>query len=129
MKQELNHGQEWHFARECRNIRKKDSPGVGQPQANARVYSQNEGEVSAGPSTVVTGQLFVANLSLYTLIDSGASHSYLANRLIDKLEWNKESLTYPFITVTPARDMYESVTWFKKKKFQSILEHKPYILT
>ena len=35
--------------------------------------------------------------------------------MIDKLEWNKESLTYPFITVTPARDMYESVTWFKKK--------------
>ena len=44
---------------------------------------------------------------------SGASHSYVISRLIDEFEWNKKSLTYPFITVTPAGDMYESMTWFK----------------
>ena len=38
----LNCGQEDHFAHECRNTRKKDGPVVGQPRANARVYSLNE---------------------------------------------------------------------------------------
>ena len=47
------------------------------------------------------------------LIDPSASRSYMANRLVDKMEWNKKSLTYPFITITPARDVYESMTWFK----------------
>ena len=47
------------------------------------------------------------------LIDPSASRSYMANRLVDKMEWNKKSLTYPFITVTPAGDMYKSMTWFK----------------
>ena len=37
----------------------------------------------------------------------------MAHRLTDKLEWNKELLTYPFITITPAGDMYESMGWFK----------------
>ena len=76
---------------------------------------------------VVTCQFFAANLSLYTLMYSSASHSYVDNRVVDKLEWNKESFTYLSITVTPARDVYESMT--RSKMFHSILEHEPYTQT
>ena len=61
----------------------------------------------------MTGQLPVTNLSLFTLIDSGATHSFIASKIADKLEWKKECLDYPFITVTPAGDVYKSHNWFK----------------
>ena len=61
-----------------------------QGRPNARVYSLNEGDVTAGPSTSVSGQLSVSNLSLYTLIDSGATHSFITFMVCDKLEGNKQ---------------------------------------
>ena len=61
----------------------------------------------------MTGQLSVANLSLFSLIDSGATHLYIARKIVDQLEWKKESLVYPFITVTPAGDVYQSQNCFK----------------
>ena len=73
----------------------------------------NEGDVTAGPSTSVSGQLSVSNLSLYALIDSGATHSYIASRLCDKLEGNRQIFSTPFITITPTRDAYQSTTWYK----------------
>ena len=98
-------GQEGHFAKECRNIKKEVTPTTKPVRPNARVYSLCEGEVEAGPSTVVTGQLPVANLSLFTLIDSNATHSYIARKIVYKLEWKKECLASPFITVTHAGDV------------------------
>ena len=59
------------------------------------------------------GQLSVSNLSLYALIDSGATHSYIASRLCDKLEGNRQIFSTPFITITPTRDAYQSTTWYK----------------
>ena len=73
----------------------------------------NEGDVTAGPSTSVSGQLSVSNLSLYALIDSGATHSYIASRLCDKLEGNRQIFSTLFITITPTRDVYQSTTWYK----------------
>ena len=84
-----------------------------QGRPNARVYSLNEGDVTAGPSTSVSGQLSISNLSLYALIDSGATHSYIASRLCDKLEGNRQVLSTLFITSTLVRDMYQSITWYK----------------
>ena len=106
-------GQEGHYAKDCRNVKKEVAPTTRPVRPNARVYSLCEGEVEAGPSTVVTGQLPVANLSLFTLIDSGATHSFIASKIADKLEWKKECLAYPFITVTSAGDVYKSHNWFK----------------
>ena len=80
---------------------------------NARVYSLNEGDVEAGPSTSVSGQLSVSNLNLYVLIDSGATHSFIAKRLVEKLEGDKKSLSSPFLTVTPTGDVYKSLLWVK----------------
>lgn len=92
---------------------KLGAPGENKPKPNARVYSLNEGEVETGPSTTVTGQLSVANLSAYSLIDSGASHSFIAAHTSNKLEWKKEVFTQPFYTVTPAGDLYKSTSWFR----------------
>ena len=89
------------------------APGENKPKPNARVYSLNEGEVETRPSTMVTGQLSVANLSAYSLIDSGASHSFIAAHTSNKLEWKKAVFTQPFYTVTPAGDLYKSTSWFR----------------
>ena len=93
--------------------KKKREPTRTQPRPNARVYSLSEDYVNDGPSTVVTGQLPVANLSLCTLIDSSATHSFIARKVAEKLEWNRQILSCPFITITPAGDMYESISWFR----------------
>ena len=108
-------GQEGHYARNCPTQLNKMALPAPAPQGrpNARVYSLNEGDVTAGPSTSVSGQLSVSNLSLYALIDSGATHSYIASRLCDKLEGNTQIFSTPFITITPTRDAYQSTTWYK----------------
>ena len=62
---------------------------------------------------MVSSQLSVSNLSLYALIDSGATHSYIASRLCDKLEGNRQIFSTPFITITPTRDAYQATTWYK----------------
>ena len=73
----------------------------------------NEGDSTTGPSTLVLGQLSVSNLPLYALIDSRATHSFIASRLCDKLEGNRQIFNTLFITTTPAGDMYQSTTWYK----------------
>ena len=73
----------------------------------------NEGDVTVGLSTLVSGQLFISNLSLYALIDSRAINSYIASRLYDKLEGNMQIFSTSFITITPVEDMYQSTTWYK----------------
>ena len=78
-------GQEGHYARNC------PTPPTLAPQGrpSARVYSLNEGDVTAEPSTSVSGQLSVSNRPLYALIDSEATFSFIASRLCDKLEGNR----------------------------------------
>ena len=61
----------------------------------------------------ILGQLRVSNLILFTLIDSGATHSFMAKRLGDKLEGKRRKFTSPFITITPAEDVYKSMSLFK----------------
>ena len=51
---------------------------------NAQVYALRKGDVETDPSTVVTNQLPIANLFVYALVDSRASHSYLAARIVEK---------------------------------------------
>ena len=61
----------------------------------------------------MSGHLSVSNLSLYALIDSRSTHSYIASRLCDKLEGNRQIFSTPFITITPTRDCYQWTTWYK----------------
>ena len=73
----------------------------------------NERDITTGPLTLVSGQLSVSNLSLYPLVDSRAIHLYIASRLCDKLEGNRQIFSTPLITITPAGDMYQLTTWYK----------------
>ena len=73
----------------------------------------NEKNIKLGPSTSVSGQLLVTNLNLFLLFDFGATHPYIAKCLDDKLEGNKRTLSSPFVTITPAGDVYKSMSWFK----------------
>ena len=83
--------QEGYYARNYPTQSNKISPPTPAPRGrlNTRVYSLNKGVISAGLSTSVSGQLTVSNLPLYTLIDSGATHLFIASRLYDKLEGNR----------------------------------------
>ena len=82
-------------------------PVPERPKATMSTY------MTTGPSTSVSGQLSVSNLSLYALIDSVATHSYIASRLCDKLEGNRQIFSTHFITITPTSDACQSTTWYK----------------
>ena len=101
-----NCGQEGHIARNYKNNAAKTTESAHRGPPNARVYSLNEEDIEAGLSTSVSGQLLVSNLNLFSLIDSRVTHSYIAKRLGDKLEGNRRTLSSPFVTVTPAGDVY-----------------------
>ena len=84
-----NCGEDGHIARNCKNNATKATESALRGRPNARVYSLNEGDIEVGPSISVSGQLLVSNLNLFSLIDSGVTHSYIAKRLGDKLEGNR----------------------------------------
>ena len=67
---------------------------------NSLVYALSEEDV---PSTFFTSHLLVANTSACKLIDSSASHSFVATKVVDKLGWNKEIFSQPFIQLTLSR--------------------------
>ena len=84
-----------------------------QGRPNTKVYSLKEGDVTAGLSTSALAQLSISNLSLYALINLGATYSYIASRLCDKLKGNRHIFSTPFFMITPAGNMYQSTTWYK----------------
>ncbi|KAL5562561.1 hypothetical protein UlMin_032308 [Ulmus minor] len=46
------------------------------PKPEAKIYAYTKEDVDAGTSNVVTGQLFITNVTLRVLFDSGATHSF-----------------------------------------------------
>ena len=70
-----------HFARECPEQGKSY-----QKKSNAKVYALTQGKVEAGTSIVVVAQISIAHISAYTLIDSGASHSFVSATFVKKLD-------------------------------------------
>ena len=111
-------GKVGHLSKVCQSSERKAPAPKEQPKANARVYSIYEDEVRAGSSTAVTGQISVASFSAYALIDSGATNSFIASRRSDQLSRNKETFSYPFVTVTPSGERYQSLYWYKDVPIQ-----------
>ena len=57
-----------------------------QKQAKATVYALMQREVEAGTFKVVAGQISIVRISAYTLIDSGASQSFVSTNFVKKLD-------------------------------------------
>ena len=64
--------------------------------------------MAAGPLTVVTSQISIANTTAYVLIDTGASHSFIAGGYVKKLDREPDDITQPLLTATPLIETMES---------------------
>ncbi|KAL5554853.1 hypothetical protein UlMin_037089 [Ulmus minor] len=118
-------GMEGHFSNRCPKklvSNRLDGPRLNQgrleappttQQTNARIFSISKEEAEAGPSSVVAGQLSIAGISAYALIDSEATHSFvspafteISDRVIDKIEG-------VFTTILPSGAVMLSNKWLR----------------
>ena len=97
-----------HFARECPELGKSD-----QKQGNARVYALTQGEVEAGTSKIVAGQICIAHTLIYTLIYSEASHSFVSAMFVKKLDMVPDLLYEIYIISLPSEENLTSRFGFK----------------
>ncbi|KAL5578529.1 hypothetical protein UlMin_020228 [Ulmus minor] len=85
-----------------------------QQKTNARIFTLTQDEVNAGSSNVVTGQLSIAGSYAYTLIDSGASHSFASSTFVDKLSVPYEKMSNALNIMLPSGDVLLSTYWLKE---------------
>lgn len=71
------------------------------PKTNGRIYAYTKEDVQAGPSTVVIGQLPLANQDAYVLIDSRATHSFTSSKFAKQLGRGSNRIRQPFRTTLP----------------------------
>ncbi|KAL5550352.1 hypothetical protein UlMin_000528 [Ulmus minor] len=83
------------------------------PEPEAKIFAYTKGDIEAGTSNVVTGQLSVANLSLHVLFDSGATHSFISSVCASKMNRVKELITRTFRTSLPSGDVLVSTHWLR----------------
>nr|GMN67910.1 hypothetical protein TIFTF001_036974 [Ficus carica] len=67
-----------------------EGPSIAQgrfeaPELQARIYTYTKGDVEAGTSNVVTGQISITTFDAITLFDSGATHSFVSKEFAQKL--------------------------------------------
>ncbi|KAL5563846.1 hypothetical protein UlMin_033593 [Ulmus minor] len=110
-------GEEGHYSRQCpKNTTQGGQAKIShsQQKTNARVFTLTQDEVNAGSSNVVTGQLSIAGSYAYTLIDSGASHSFASSTFVDKLSVPYEKMSNAFNIILPSGDVLLSTYWLKE---------------
>ncbi|KAL5560047.1 hypothetical protein UlMin_036258 [Ulmus minor] len=83
------------------------------PEPEAKIFAYTKGDVDAGTSNVVTGQLSVANLSLHVLFDSGATHSFVSSVCASRMNRVRELITRSFRTSLPSGDVLISTHWLR----------------
>ena len=66
-----------------------------------------------GTSKVVAGQISIAHTSAYTLIDSGASHSFVSSTFVKKLDMLADLLDEMCIVSLPSAENLTSLFSFK----------------
>ncbi|KAL5556781.1 hypothetical protein UlMin_039017 [Ulmus minor] len=132
-------GKEGHYANQCPNPpnygnvpapkknpapkayalqAKLEGPSISQgrleaPKPEAQIYAYTKGDVKAGTSNVVTGQLSVANLTLHVLFDSGATHSFISTVHANRIDRVKEVITRTFRMSLPSGDVLVSTHWLR----------------
>ena len=86
---------------------KKGEAGKVDSLTPARVFTLTQAEAEASPS-VVTGQLSSAGSPFTVLIDSGATHSFVSSKVIDRLCRPSEYCTSGFGTIFPTGELVVS---------------------
>ena len=71
----FNCGKPGHMSRNCYERPGRNEPANKQQRTGGRIFSLEENEAEAGPSTAVTGQTLITDTPLHVLIDSGATNS------------------------------------------------------
>ncbi|KAL5537339.1 hypothetical protein UlMin_046267 [Ulmus minor] len=83
------------------------------PEPEAKIFAYTKGDVDAGTSNVVTGQLSVANLPLHVLFDSGATHSFVSSVCASRMNRIRELISRVFRTSLPSGDVLISTHWLR----------------
>ncbi|KAL5561756.1 hypothetical protein UlMin_031503 [Ulmus minor] len=83
------------------------------PEPNAKIYTYAKGDAEVGTSNVVTGQLYVANMTTYALFDSGATHSFISTVHANRLDRRKDTIPQTFRTSLPSGEVLLSVYWLR----------------
>ncbi|XP_060965197.1 uncharacterized protein LOC133034178 [Cannabis sativa] len=91
-----NCGQLGHLKKNCPKGQKKENQA-----APARVFALTRGE-AATSNTVVSGQVSIYGLPCNVLFDSGATHSYIATRVIDSIDKPCDLLRCGIVTELPS---------------------------
>ncbi|KAL5541376.1 hypothetical protein UlMin_042467 [Ulmus minor] len=110
-------GEEGHYSRQCPKITTQGGQAKishSQQKTNARIFTLTQDEVNAGSSNVVTGQISIAGSYAYTLIDSGASHSFASSTFVDKLSVPYEKMSNALNIILPSGDVLLSTYWLKE---------------
>ncbi|KAM6590684.1 uncharacterized protein LOC133036943 [Cannabis sativa] len=88
---------------------KKDCPQKGDQLKDdklvpARVFALARGEAETS-NTVVVGQISISGKLCTVLFDSGATHSFIASKMIDKLELLYVNFSYKFMMELPSGEV------------------------
>ena len=95
-----------HLRKDCPTV-KKGETGKVDSSTPARVFTLTQAEAEASPS-VVTGQLSSDGTPFTVLIDSGATHSFVSDKVIDRLCRPSEYSTSGFGTILPTGELVVS---------------------
>ena len=68
------------------------------------MYALTQGEAEASTSKVVAGQISIVHTSAYTLIDFGASHSFVSATFVTTLDMVPDLLHEMCIGSLPSRE-------------------------
>ena len=69
-------------------------------RTQGRVFHMTQEDARAA-SDVVAGMLYLNSFSVYVLFDPGATHSFIATRLVPKLELGPKCVKREFVIGTP----------------------------
>ena len=83
------------------------------PEPQARIYAYTRNDAEVGTSTVVTGQLLIAEIDAFVLFDSGATHSFVSYEFAKHIDQGKDSMNQTFRIALPSGDILLSNYWIR----------------
>ncbi|XP_062075164.1 uncharacterized protein LOC133779189 [Humulus lupulus] len=110
-----SYGKEEHIKR---NFLQKSQEGFKEKHRKddnlvpARVFTLTKPKAEAS-TTVVSGQIFISGIDCHVLIDSGATHSFAAKRMVDRFNRTYEMHAKGFGTMLPIGEVVISRKWFR----------------